>query len=442
MADHYVDFSGGSDASDGSSWANAWATMTKALITETPGDGDNYYVKTDSSGTNTDVTSGSKAYKGGTASNPIAIFGCKNGTTAEPPTDSDLITTISDTDIPVFGTSDNSISLTSDDGFLFHRVRVECPSGNFSGGAEWVKLKECYLFCNILRVDGFYVLEGTNLELTTSSGYIQINSGELHWYNGDLVQATGRTNGLFRLANGIAELWGVDISQYGSGKNILDSWFRGTIIQIHNCQHDPASSLTNETKDEKFTLKIHASNNDTGKSSGSSVLEFREAYPEGQIEIETTAVRTGGANDGASGAFSLAATTNANLTSENRRGLLVRLFPIWVEGDGTSKTLTVFFAKSASVDWDDDEIGLKVLSMDDGGTSQFDLTEDVAAQLATPASHTDDMASSWGTGANNPQSMSVSIAPDYEGYVQPIVEIFKREASPTTVYLDPNPVLT
>ncbi len=241
----------------------------------------------------------------------------------------------------------------------------------------------------------------------------------------------------------------------------------------------------------------------------------------GTVDIETTAVRTGGASDGATGGFSYALT--AIRVSDNVVGVISPWMRVWVEGDGAAKTLTVFIAnddtESAGNLLQDDEVFLEVGFPSEAGISQYDYRPNESAPLSgtldydaqsanftvgatltggTSGAHgiitadvdagstgtltlegidgtfqndetiTDDNGSpgsatsdgtltttfqsgrmqllgtavnltttseTWGTGANNDQKLTQSIAPDYQGWLYCRVH-FSKSATPPVLFVD------
>jgi len=218
----------------------------------------------------------------------------------------------------------------------------------------------------------------------------------------------------------------------------------GGPIKFKNCKTKASHVLVTGTIDEVLTVINYGSDNTTGLTTGGSEQQYELESEAGRIEIETTAIRTGGANDGAAGGWSLAMTPNVDLTLENRKALISEPMHIWVPGDGTNKTLTVFIANSGAADYFNDDAWIAASYPSEAGVSQFDYLTTQMELLDTPAAIADDTDSTWGTGGNNPQKLQlVDIAPDYEGWIQVRIHFAKAFASsPEILYFDPKPELS
>ena len=69
---------------------------------------------------------------------------------------------------------------------------------------------------------------------------------------------------------------------------------------------------------------------------------------------------------------------------------------MWLEGDGTAKTLTVFVSNSNGVqEWSDDEVWVEVSYPSESGGARHTRRTTQPHLLATPSLLTDDAASDW-----------------------------------------------
>jgi hypothetical protein len=280
-----------------------------------------------------------------------------------------------------------------------------------------------------------------------STGHIRPQSrgvyGELigHEYAINTTVPDELVNGSLTLAAGTLRFIGCDLSAMTNAlvSLALVSWLD---VQFWNCKLGSGVSLvTGAAADRRFRIENHYSEVDgTAKTSGQSRQNLEIQTSEGEIVEETTAVRTGGASDGATGAFSHAYTPTANDTRDNYLPLVGPWMYIWIAGDGTSKTLTVYIANSGAGDYQDDEVYLEVLYPSEAGGAQHAHKSNQMGLLGTAANVTDDTTSTWGTGANNPQKLQLTVAPDYEGPLYCRVHFAKNfAASPETLYVDPLP---
>ena len=181
-------------------------------------------------------------------------------------------------------------------------------------------------------------------------------------------------------------------------------------------------------------MHSHDSRRTAGESRQNLQIETRN----GEVADETTAVRTGGATDRATGTFSWAMTPNAGDTIDNYLPLYSPWIRSWIRGDGTSKTITVYIANSGAGDYQNDEVWLEAHYPAEDGGAQHAFKTNRMPLLGTAANVTDDTDSTWGTGASNPQKLELSIAPDYSGPIYVRVAFAKNFASsPETLYVDP-----
>jgi hypothetical protein len=136
-------------------------------------------------------------------------------------------------------------------------------------------------------------------------------------------------------------------------------------------------------------------------------------------------------------------TPLAGDTQDQYYGLKGPWMAFKITGDGTAQTVSVPIANSGAADYNDDDVWLEVMYPSEGGTAQYANQTSQMDLLGTPAAVTDDVTSTWGTGGNNPQTLSVSISPDYVGRAYCRVVFAKNfSSSPETLYVDPLPVVS
>jgi hypothetical protein len=170
-----------------------------------------------------------------------------------------------------------------------------------------------------------------------------------------------------------------------------------------NCQLHASSALVTGTAGSLHRVEFYGTVNVTGKSSG-TIQAFDIATSEGNITEETTAVRTGGADDG-NGGWSMAFTPLANATRDQYRGLIGPWMAFKITGDGTAQTVSVSIANSGAADYNDDDVWLEVMYPSEGGTAQYDNQTTQMDLLGTPTAITDDTGSAWGGGVGNHQTL-------------------------------------
>ena len=156
---------------------------------------------------------------------------------------------------------------------------------------------------------------------------------------------------------------GCDLSdQSGTLANFGRSSY--SIVHFKNCQLHASATLAGASALSPWRVENHGSSTQTGLGSSNSVQALQIETESGTIEDETTAVRTDGASDGATGTFSWKMTPTVNDTWDNYQALISPWAYQWIEGDGTSQTLTIYIANSGAGDYQNDEVWLEVMFPD------------------------------------------------------------------------------
>ncbi len=458
MADVYCDQALGTGADDGTSWINAYRVLATALDGTNVGDGDTLWVKGNLATSIAVSLAGTTAY----SDDPPQVIGCKSATSATPPAQSDLIpglrtgqsvfayddadaptltVTTSGADISINGhISMYGLILIARDNFNYGLgvdvtlFAEECHfrAGNAETGIHLAEVNDyCYLKnCKIsggtsgqffgAAKSGRYLFERCIIDIPTTAGMIAVGGLDMIF---DSCDFSSQSNAILDDGGG----------RHPQGR-----------VRFNNCKIHASSPLTTGSITEKFRSEFFLTSSATGKTTGQSYREVDILTDNGAIVEETTRVRTGGADDGSSGAWSLAYTPNNNGTRDGREGMIGPKMAIEVTGDGTAQTLSVFIANSsASTDYDDDEVWLVAKSPSEAGTADYDFYTTQMDWLATPAPVPDDTGSTWGSGANYHQKLSITLSPDYDGIIECWVVFAKNFASSAdTLYVDPLPVLT
>ncbi len=466
MTDRYVDLALGSGLNDGTSWTDAWQGTGGFLSACTnAAAGDRVFVK----GQVTENVTRDFLIANGIIGNPVVFLGCKSATTATPPTQSDLI--------PGYATGAS----------VFAYDDADAPDLTQTGSSNSIKIRGFAYFYGIKFRSGtaIYIYESTStksggrfaeeclFESNVSNGFsardMEIGAGasgpddgHVEFYNcrlrigdsDDQVVLEGSCSfvgcvfdsdstlpagGLIHLAAavGFVEFVGCDFSAV---TNIVDITNATSVAQFRGCVFASSYTLANGTPSYPFRLSNYGSAADPSpaKGAGESIQNYDYKSNHGDIILETTAVRTNGADDGADGGFSWAMTPTIDKTRDEYWALTSEWISSWVAGDGTSKTATVYVANSGGADYNDDDIWLEVWYPPEDGLAQLDFKDTRMGLLGTPTAVTDDTDSVWGTGGNNPQKLQATIAPDYEGLVTARVCFAKHfSASPETLYVDP-----
>lgn len=172
---------------------------------------------------------------------------------------------------------------------------------------------------------------------------------------------------------------------------------------------------------------------------GESDQDFKQYMWNGDLTTETTVIRTDGATDGAGGAFSWSLTPHTGETEERFIALESPWINGWVDGDGGSKTLTIYITNNNSVVFADDDVSIEVMYPSEDGNRKGGYKETRGAILeATPNVISADAASTWGGSGSedtDAQKITISIAPAYSGAVRVRVNYWK--AGTDTLFIDP-----
>lgn len=443
MAVCYVDLTGsGSSTSPFDTWATATTVIQTAITTA--GTGGQVFVKTNAAATNKDTAAATRTltFPAGSGK-PCAVYGCKSTTTNEPPVDSDLCVRGTD-NLPIFEATGagNDINFGADGAFF--GIKFDAPDRLQTVDNEYIKFHDCeFAWTGLFFINSYSALWFYNCDFqlgNTAAKFLPRLSSRAYVYGGIFSgSAPDAIVGSSPTGAGM-EFYGTDIGTLSTGNVMNAGGAEDTFVRLVNCEMSSGYTLfggTIATLD--VWVEVISSSNATGISSGSSVRVYEYQDLTGSVSAETTAIRTtGGANDGASGGFSYALTPAVDSTIESVQGVRCPTLSTWVDGDGTSKTATVYIANSGASDYRDDDVIVHVFSPSAAGTTQHDLTRLGDKIAGTTTVITDDTVSSWGTGAANPQKLEISIAPDYSGEVYIIIEFCKTfPSSPETLYVDP-----
>jgi hypothetical protein len=446
MADIYCDMDLTTGANDGTSWTDAYRTLQAAWASGATAAGDKVWVKgTQShSGSNVDLSTDADIW-----GDRVEIIGCKSATTATPPAASDIIPGLAtgdtdraydDADVPTFTITDTS-DLTFRGVYYCYGIKFVTGTGgnNWDDNDGYARHEECEFETSRVGNSGgsgrkeFINCADTH---TGSGGQTWSSSAGGLWQGCVLTNSAGVTN-MFSDPRNLCQFEGCDLSD-AAHVLLSATSLSGGKITLRNCTLHASFVFQSGSFAGHVVIESFGSDSSSGKTSGSSVQAYDYVSNEGDVVEETTAVRTGGADDGADGGFSYALTPNINETAEPADWLTSPEMMVWVAGDGTSKTLTCYIANSGAADYNNDDVWLEALYPSEAGTAQHDYESNRMVIKGTPTAVTDDASSTWGTGGNNPQKLELTIAPDYEGIVYARVKFAKRFASsPETLYVDP-----
>lgn len=233
-------------------------------------------------------------------------------------------------------------------------------------------------------------------------------------------------------------MFGCDVSNNTSLTSIIAA-NRGGDMDIVGCKTPSGCVIaaTGNSQMQPGRLSGFAVGPDPGTAlgSGESFQDSEYVVYEGDAVVETTIVRTGGASDGANGAWSWAMTPNAGRTLENHHPFYSPWLHGWVDGDGSNLTLTVYINNDSAGDYDDDELWMEVFYPSEDGNIQGAYKTTKMELLDTPAAVTDDASSTWGSDPGNAQKLQATIAPAYSGPIR--VRVALATGATDTLYVDP-----
>ena len=230
---------------------------------------------------------------------------------------------------------------------------------------------------------------------------------------------------------------GVDLSAMSTTQHFINNSIQIAFghLLLRNCKLNTSWVLSSGTWAGGSAIELIGCDGTTSRTASIQDYEF-ESFA-GTIDLETTILRTGGADDQSAGAFSYVILPRANST---REGTVARLetpwFSVWVaEGSATA----TIYVTNAVGDYNLDEMGAEFYAPDDADSSQFDITRDApdTRLLDSSTAATDDTDSTWVTHNTFKQKFTATINPGYEGILLGRLWVAKRQASPDAVYVDP-----
>ena len=444
MTEFYQDTDTGNDGDNGTTWA--LAKITHEGLIGVMSAGDTGFVQ----GAAVDTAAAGRTFTPpGTVANSCKIIGVKDGTTNEPPVTSDLVVRGTDT-LPIIQCTGaaNDITFSNSGNTDFYGIEYDASDHmimtNVTG---FMNFNSCRLkFVDRIRGQGGYN-EFINCDFAFNSTSAFLQPQNCQWeIRGGVFTFNGTVDALFDttpLSSGtIVNMYSVDLSAWATGQTILNAATASIgKLRMSNCSM-PASftEISGTFTGPGIQLELIACASGSSKGATDSYQEYYKATPPGEVKIETTAVRTGGADDDATGAFSYALTPFANTTLEGSSLNVASpwIGPMWVEAG--SSTATVYVANDGGVDYNEDEMWTEFYTVDVGDTAQHDQTFDPALASLLPSSTpiTDDAVSSWGGSAANAQKMSTgALTYGFEGPIYARVHVAKRQATADTVFVDP-----
>jgi hypothetical protein len=439
MAVYYV-YSGAAGSNNGSSWANAFTTLTTAFATEVAGD--TLYVAHDHSESSATALT---LQSSGITATPTKII-CVNRSGSVPPVSADRRATAQ-----VATTGNANISITG----CAHYDGVIFVVGNSTGvvnfmlspTTDWQRFDNCSLRIGStgtnskIYVGGLGGSGGTYIELNnTTVSFAAVGQGiivtaGMKWRNTLSALLGTIPNNLFitNSARGSdVECIGVDLSAAGSGKNIVG------LISASDSQRYRFFDCKLNASVTKSAVPLDPGAGDISfVRTGASGINYTvySQRQSGALVEETTIVRTGGASDGTT-AISWKITTTANCTYS----LPFECPPIaiWNDTTGASVTATVEGIWGGGAVPNDNDIWLDIEYLGDASSPQGSFVNDGTADLLTTAAGQTSSSATWG-GSTTKFKLGVSFTPQQKGWIYARVKCAKASS---TFYVDPLVTLT
>jgi hypothetical protein len=450
MADIVCDLTNGNDGGDGLSWGARKLTMQASLTAAGAGGRAFVQIDTDDVATTKDTAASARTLTWpGTDQNPCVLYGVKNGTTAYPPTDSDLVVRETDS-LPVFEATSGGNDITLDEAsagtapqLTAHGIRFDSADRIIFGQAITGLFSDCEF-----DFDQFQPNTRSSIKLLNCDLIFQLSNSDLIVQSGiemigGVISGTAPSPFISISNTGNISFYGVDLSLI-AGTLMTFSAVSDGVVKIVNCKMATGVTRITGTPSTAFPyIELIGSSDETGLGSGESVRDYVKEWFKGTILSEATFVRTGGVSDGVA-SWSYALTPRASSTKESLLSIETPWFGGIIEGDAaTSKDFTIYIANSSGADLTEADVWVELLFPSEAGITQHDL--DVSSRTVIDASASnvaDDTASDWSTGAGgkNAQKIVIAKTPGYQGPVYARVHF--AQAGTTTCYVDPKVYVT
>jgi hypothetical protein len=430
-------------AGTGADWTNAYTTLAAAMAGVSAGD--TIYVANDHAETQ---TANMTITSPGTAAAPVLVIGVNTNSTV-PPTG-----VVSSPTASITTTTGGTMTFS---GFAYiYGINFMCGTSgsvtfNLTSSSSWMYIFDnCTININTTgsgsRINigststtpiATLVLIDTPLDFGNVTQTINFGNCRMFWRSTSNISGSGLgivpTTLVTPLnAYSTLEISGVDLSAFGSGKNLVNVGTGTSIlVKISNCLLGSSVSVitgTISTQGHQVLLDI--------SDSASTNYRMEHYKYQGKIIGETTVVRTGGASDGTT-TISHKFTTNSSGPSLYSP-LEGPWMYVWNQTSG-SKTITVEFLHDSVTNLKDSEIYLELEYVTTGQTPlSITRTNRAASVVATPA----DCPAGTGTGnwtttgLTNPnsQKLTLNFTVDPRMPVRARVCLVKTNY---TVYIDP-----
>ena len=441
----YVDTDAGTDGGGtGLTWAAADLTFEYALETRASA-GETIYIQgaaADNYGAAVTFTSP------GTIVSPIVVIGCADGTTNEGDSivAADIATRGTDT-LPKISTGVGAYNISF--GGIAHVTGVHFDSDNWNQLSANDALWE-FVGCEIEQ-DGSYLYldksayKFTDCELIMDGSVILHRGAASQWLmHGGVLTYTSAPSTLIAVAPiaGHVDYIGVDLTGLAASATLVAAGVGK--YHFKNCKMNALWSLgSGVAVNPNFFAEAIGCDNTSSIAANATIQDYESYSAYGSVDLETTVLRTGGADDGAAGggAYSYALTPHASSTLESSSATLKSPW-LRVWATGAASTFTVYIVHN-DTDGDErlmyeDEIFCEFYTPAETDSAMHDQTFDSALpRFSSAATAITSDSSAWVSVNTYKGKFEVTKTTGHEGWIYAQVHIAKRHATPNTVYLDP-----
>lgn len=444
MATIYCDFEAGDDGDDGSDWSLAKLTFQAAITAA--GAGGVVFVRRTNAGTPTADSAGSRTITipASTVGNPVVVYGCADGTTAEPPTSSDFETNVANQP-ELACTTGATLTITGSGTHIqLNYMRVDSAHRISISNTCRVTMVSGYLeFSDNLQLASTgSTLETINMTILWTAGGRLLPRGGSYWF--DLGSTmTWDTTSPATLNNTSLQSFhidwsGTDISDFAGATAIWDLAGNDGRMIMRNCKLPSSITIAVNAPTSKGCLELIACT--SGTASGNANFQDYYKYDASGITENSSETRTGGADDGSTGQYSISLTPHVDSTIEGSEAAVkTQWMAIWL--DAGAVDITAYITNDAE-NINEDDAWMELLTPNTSDEANHTLTFDGGAErLITSTTDITTDSSTWSLASDFPQKLTASVTIGYTGWAYARVCYAKRFASsPVPLYVDPLPV--
>lgn len=383
---------------------------------------------------------------GGTRLNPIRII-CVDDT-GDPSSPSTLATTGA-----ITTTGNNSITWGTTHTYIYGLIM---SSGSSTGVASIIfgistssyVVEDCTLkllgtsASSVIQMSGgtsggFTKFINTTVQFSNVSQGISFGAaGTQEWVKGSVVLGTVPTNLFKSICNGVFVGHALDLSNVNTAILDLDGSTNipGT-FDLYGCKLHASAALTSGASLGSGGV-VRLINCDSGATNTN--LYYDSGL--GPLTEELTVIRTGGANDGATG-FAWKIVSIATLPSFLYPFISLPI-SVWNNTTGSAKTATVEIIHDSVTALTDAQVWLEIEYLGSSAAPQYTVDDDRAANIfSTPVDQPSSSVTWTTTGLTNPnkQKLEVTFTPQLKG---PLLARVYLAVPSKTIYVDPVITLT